>query len=205
VNLIECLSQKYSFDLSQKSPIQLPLTRNDLTKIFKELGFKTGVEIGVQEGIYSEIICQNNPEVSLFCVDPWKAYRRYRDFVSQERLDKFYETAKKRLEPYNCTFIKKFSLDAAKDFADKSLDFGYIDGNHEFRYVVDDTDEWIRKIKKGGIMAGHDYKRSKGDAPYHVVDAISAYTYSHKVKPWFITTETDHDLPRSFFWEKQWI
>jgi glycosyltransferase involved in cell wall biosynthesis len=48
-------------------------------------------------------------------------------------------------------------MQAVTDFADESLDFVYIDGNHQLKYVVEDIVEWTKKIKKGGIIAGHDY------------------------------------------------
>ena len=80
-------------------------------------------------------------------------------------------------------------MDAVQDFDDASLDFVYIDGAHDFKNVADDVSEWTKKVKIGGIVFGHDYKRSRdtgGKYPVDVKDVVQAYTYSHKIDPWFI-------------------
>jgi hypothetical protein len=39
-------------------------------------------------------------------------------------------------------------MDALNDFEDDSLDFVYIDGNHEFPYVAEDLFHWSKKVRK---------------------------------------------------------
>jgi len=48
-------------------------------------------------------------------------------------------------------------MEAVKEFEPRSLDFAYIDGDHRFPYVAQDIYYWFWKIKKGGVLAGHDY------------------------------------------------
>jgi predicted O-methyltransferase YrrM len=48
-------------------------------------------------------------------------------------------------------------LRAADDFLDNSLDFVYIDAGHRFDDVVQDIIKWTKKVRKGGIISGHDY------------------------------------------------
>ena len=48
------------------------------------------------------------------------------------------------------------SLDAAK-ILPNSLDLVYIDADHGYQAVKDDIDAWLPKIRKGGILCGHDY------------------------------------------------
>ena len=45
--------------------------RNELVSLLHELDFKSGVEIGVQRGIFSEIICKKNPQMRVYGVDAW--------------------------------------------------------------------------------------------------------------------------------------
>lgn len=52
---------------------------------------------------------------------------------------------------------KMTSVDAAKLFDDKSLDFVFIDANHKYDYVSADIAAWFPKVKSGGIISGHDY------------------------------------------------
>lgn len=49
------------------------------------------------------------------------------------------------------------SVRAARIFADGSLDFVFIDGNHTRESVMEDCAAWWPKIKVGGVMSGHDY------------------------------------------------
>ena len=84
------------------------------------------------------------------------------------------------------TFVQKFSMDAVKDFEDNSLDFVYIDANHDFRHVTEDVEEWNKKVKPGGILYGHDYATSKGNARMHVKYVLDAYTRSWDIRPWFV-------------------
>lgn len=57
----------------------------------------------------------------------------------------------------NIIKIKKTSLEAAKDFEDKSLDAVYIDAEHDEDSVREDIKAWHPKVKFGGFLCGHDY------------------------------------------------
>lgn len=182
--------EKYNVDLSQKSPIRLPITRDDLAVLFAELGFTKGAEIGVERGLYSETLLKANPKLYLYAIDPLKAYKGYREHVSQEKMDGFYEEVVARLNPYGAMVIREFSMDAVKGFEDESLDFVYIDGNHDFQNTTNDIAEWSKKVRTGGIVAGHDYIRNKKkDYKCHVKDVVQGWTYAHDIKPWFVTSD----------------
>ncbi|HBC44848.1 TPA: hypothetical protein DCZ81_01650 [Candidatus Collierbacteria bacterium] len=130
-----------------------PQNREELAELFHELGFKIGAEIGVLGGDYSAFMCQTNPDLKLFCIDSWgTGEHKKREYHLRK-----YEEAKVKLAPYNTTIIYKLSMDAVKDFADRSLDFVYIDANHEPQFVEEDIREWSKKVKVGGIVSGHDY------------------------------------------------
>ena len=53
--------------------------------------------------------------------------------------------------------VQKLSADAARDFADGSLDFVYIDAAHDPVSVSADIRAWWPKVKAGGFLGGHDY------------------------------------------------
>ena len=42
-------------------------------------------------------------------------------------------------------------------YADKSLDFVFIDAGHEYEEIKNDIINWGPKLKSGGILAGHDF------------------------------------------------
>lgn len=53
--------------------------------------------------------------------------------------------------------IESDSTIAAERFADESLDFVFIDGDHSPEKVYADCAAWWPKIKRGGLLAGHDF------------------------------------------------
>ena len=48
------------------------------------------------------------------------------------------------------------SVEASKLYENESLDFVFIDACHEYSCVKEDIIAWYPKIKKGGVLAGHD-------------------------------------------------
>ena len=193
------------FDLAAhigRMPWEVPdFGRDDLAQLFAELGFISGVEIGVERGLYTEVLCRANPQATIYAIDAWHAYSRYREHVSQDKLDGFYEMAKVRLAPYPlCRLMRRFSMDAAEDFEDCSLDFVYLDGNHDFRHVVDDLSEWSKKVRPGGIVAGHDYRSDKANIPFHVKQAVGGFTNAYHIEPWFVLRG---DRAASWMWVKE--
>lgn len=207
INTLEIILAKFNLDPhADYSKGHLPLnltyfTREKLAELFAELGFENGAEVGVERGLYSEVLCKANPKLYLQCVDPWQTYRDYREHVTQSKLDEIEADARARLKPYNVEFIKQFSMDAVKAFELDCLDFVYIDGNHQLEWVAPDIREWAKRVRPGGIVAGHDYFEPKNNAvmKYAVKTAVRQYTEEHHIAPWFITRG---DRPSTWFWVK---
>jgi len=204
------LLNKYNLSHESRSPIEIPNAgRDTLAQWFCELGFATGAEIGVERGMYSEILCKANPNLHLYSIDAWQGYKGYRDHVYQDKLEQFYGETVERLKPYNATVIRNFSMDAVKQFEDRSLDFVYIDANHEIPWVDLDLYWWSQKVRIGGIVAGHDYYESRRHSTKcHVKYFIDAYMQAFRIRPWFlIGTRAKNpgevrDTSRSWFYVK---
>jgi hypothetical protein len=191
---LQYIADKFELDLNQKSPIEvLKINRKIMAETLAELNFTKGAEIGVAQGLHAEVLCQTIPDLLLFLVDPWRGYHGYTDYLDK-RLKNFYAEAQQRLQKYNTIFIRDFSSNAVQQFDKNSLDFVYIDGAHDLWNVVNDITLWEPIVRPGGIIYGHDYKRSTNPKyQQHVVDAVNAYTYSHKVNPWFVLGERGHN------------
>lgn len=54
--------------------------------------------------------------------------------------------------------IRAKSVDAAMLFRPHSVDFAFIDGNHEEESVVADVAAWLPTMRHGGTLAGHDWE-----------------------------------------------
>lgn len=179
-------------------------SRIELAKYFNELGFKKGAEIGVADGRYSECLCREIPNLKLFCIDPWDTYGGNRRGGGKSMQYGNYELAHGRLDRYGVTFVRKVSMDAVKDFPDNSLDFVFIDGNHDFDYVIQDLIEWSKKVRIGGIVAGHDYFNFRNSG---VIEAVDIYVKMHNIKLSLIVPEVRNDTPHDerhpcFYWTK---
>lgn len=190
---LEYLIKKFNPLISRRGGTEIhQINRTIMAGILGELGFKEGAEIGVAEGYHAKILCDNCPGLKLHCIDIWEKYPGYNEY---QHIKQIYKGALKLLKSHNTIFIKKFSMDAVKQFADNSLDFVYIDGAHDFKNVADDICEWSKKVKVGGIVFGHDYKRSSGRSRFKndVKDVVDAYMYAHGIAPWFVLTNDIKD------------
>lgn len=197
MDTLDYIVNKYKIDLNQELPIYVDITRLDLAVLFKELDFKTGAEIGVLQGYYSEILCQANPQLKLYSVDAWSFYLVPKNYRQQRDHDIAYQEAKKKLAAYpNNVIIRKWSMDAVKDFKDESLDFVFIDGDHSFQAITNDIAEWSKKVRKGGIVSGHDFGRSKFKGFGGVKDVVLAWTYSMQIQPWFVLESAEFSNER---------
>lgn len=209
MDTLHYIAKKFDLNLDQRSPIEIGnVGRRQLAELFNELGFKRGVEIGVAWGFYSEVMCNANPGVELYGVDPYERQEGYIDYKLKSTFEGLEQRAHEKLDPFpNYHFVRKTSMEALQDFEDGSLDFVYIDGDHCFESVVNDIAKWSKKIRKGGIISGHDYaKHRKPGVKIHVVDAVRGYTSAYKIDNWFVLgNQASHeglirDKIRSWCW-----
>lgn len=161
--------------------------RIHLLELFAEKGFKTGCEIGVLKGEFSEKMLEIIPGLKLYLVDPYKSKKGF----------EAKKIAHEKLKGKNVVFIEDTSEAAVNLFRPKSLDFAYIDANHKYGYVTQDMTIWIPKIRKGGIISGHDYIEEK----FGVRKAVNDYTKHHNIQ-FSITAEVRRKGQcASWFWQ----
>jgi predicted O-methyltransferase YrrM len=214
MDALNYILNKYNLKLSRV--IEIPdVGRDNLASLLAELSFKTGVEIGVERGFYSKVLCKANPQMKIYGIDPWVSLaeekenspdRRTENTTSQHNCDLIYKDAVNRLKIYpKYRIIKEYSIDALTRFEDGSLDFVYIDGNHQDYYVLKDIEMWSRKVRKGGIVSGHDYYNMKSTTYGHleVKKVVDAYVTAHKISPliiWGLKNSLNRDKYRSWMW-----
>ena len=180
-------------------------TREDFADLLGELKFNVGAEIGVDTGRYSMVLCQRNPSLKLYCIDPWAVFESYHQ--TQEPYDLLYAETCERLKPYSCTIIRETSMSAVKHFADRSLQFVYIDGNHHYSYVYEDLQEWSKKVMVGGIISGHDYRHYNGETSknWNIVGAVNNFVRENNISQLIIFGRNTElwgyrSCPQSFMW-----
>ena len=179
--------------------------RIELAEYFNKLGFKKGAEIGVCTGRYSRILCDKIPGLQLLGVDPYMPYKGYTDFRRQSTHDTNMAQAREALAPYpDYTLMVAFGHDAAKWIADGSLDFVFIDGNHQYEPVKEDIADWAPKVRQGGIVSGHDYydfKSGRGGVVQAVDEYAAEHGYTVQSTDWDKEAHRDDRQPDFWFWK----
>ncbi|GFH53262.1 O-methyltransferase [Chaetoceros tenuissimus] len=139
--------------------------RNELPQLLEDFKFKTGIEIGVQEGKFSKIVLDTWKSCEKYhLVDVWAQQKNYKDQanVDDAAQDKLFRTTKENLKEYEekVQIHRMFSTEAAKSFENESIDFIYVDARHDYCGAKEDLEYYWPILKPGGIMAGHDYNEN---------------------------------------------
>lgn len=141
-------------------------------KICDEYNFHSFVEIGVWKGhsiTYLANKLKNREFVKIYAVDIFEELYAKTNYSNQDETIKNDVGCITDIYNYNLrnkgvremiTDIKSISWEAASNFNDESLDFVFIDAGHDYESVKKDITNWLPKIKKGGIISGHDYFNS---------------------------------------------
>lgn len=115
------------------------------------------VEVGVAGGHFTKQILATWPTCSkLYAVDCWGAFEG--NPVSDEEQEQRFRQVTRDLSGHrNVTIVRQYSHLAAATMPNESVDFIYIDADHSYEAALLDLQSWFPKLKKGAIMAGHDY------------------------------------------------
>jgi len=177
-----------------KQKIKLIKSRKDIPLFLKKVGVKTIIEVGVSKGKYLKKLAQAEPEV-LIGVDPWDTTNMVSYNESLEETDKWYKRLTEWSNKQNISIqlIRDYSLNAVKQFYDEFFDFVYLDADHSYESVKKDLESWWPKVKKNGILSGHDYREGKVShktgLPFGVYEAVNEFVKKHDLKDNFYTTK----------------
>lgn len=155
----------------------------ELYKIIKSLKGRKLIlcEIGSWLGRSSYVLAkaiEDKKESCLYCIDPFNGlgdepskiiYKQKQGALSKSLLEKFAENMEnlgvsdviKVIQGYSFEIIRKFN---------KKIDLLFIDGNHNYKSVLNDYLEWSPLIKKGGYIVFHDVGASHTTGPKQVVE-----------------------------------
>ena len=122
-----------------------------------------GIQIGSYAGESTNMFVNTGAFKRLWCIDPWVEDYDENDATCDGTVCLAEKAFDERFK--NCTVVAKLkakSTDVVNMFEDESIDFIYIDGNHQYNAVKKDLENYYPKIKTGSFIAGHDY----GGAPH---------------------------------------
>lgn len=127
----------------------------------------TFVEIGVWAGrsliFLLSCLQELNKDVNVFAVDTWEGSidePNHKKLIKEKFNGDIYKHFLDNLSKAGFTdktiALKMTSVEAAKSFADKSIDVCFIDAGHTYDEVAQDIKTWYDKVCVGGVIAGHD-------------------------------------------------
>jgi hypothetical protein len=125
----------------------------------------TFVEVGVWKGrsvAYMAVeIINSQKDIKFHAVDPFEFSEEYGGEPLMQVTDAMYNHFMENLAPVKDNIIvqRYYSADAADLFEDESLEFVFIDAAHDYENKVRDILAWLPKLKKNGVLAGHDVDR----------------------------------------------
>ena len=140
----------------------------------------TGAEIGVHNGRHASQILSLLNVKKLYLVDPWASYTDHgiKGFPDDEQEAIYQEVEGKFSGMPNVEIIRKMSAEAVAEIRDLSLDFVYIDGNHEYEYVLEDLRVWYPKVKPDGVLGGDDFGHPSSVG---LIRAVTEFAYEKKL------------------------
>jgi hypothetical protein len=170
--------------------------RDYLGKALNEVGLVGhGVEVGTYRGEFATCILRNWKGKTLTCVDPW-GDNFPPEWEHHAGMEVNYDICLAlAMRDHRARMMRMESRMAVQCFDDNSLDFVYIDGDHSYEAVALDITCWYCKVKRGGILCGHDYVEKHGPVPIGVIRAVNEYatamrhqihTTSESVPSWWI-------------------
>jgi len=137
-----------------------------------------------------ELIGRNKTDRIFYCVDNWNGvpdvYLISNDVAKEYKGNKLYKQFTENIKPVK-DYIKVLSMpsiEASKQFDDNYLDFVFIDAGHEYEEAKSDIDAWYPKLKKSGILAGHDYT----DEFPGVIKAVNEFCKKHNLSKKILET-----------------
>ena len=122
----------------------------------------TFVEVGSWMGRSIAAMAEKNATAKLFAVDTFKGSDEpaHRDVIQREG-GSIRGVFNRNMAALGLTdrinVMETPSVNAASQFNDGALDAVFIDADHSFDAVKADIAAWLPKVKRGGILAGHDF------------------------------------------------
>lgn len=136
-----------------------------MPRLIKERNLKVGAEIGVAYGGHAEAMVKAGVK-TLYAVDPyqpdWNGTDGYslpdgKHFGKEEYEELFLHALHRLRRAGNKPDLMRMTSAEAFALVREPLDFVFIDAKHTYENLYTDIFLWQRRVKKGGIIAGHDF------------------------------------------------
>ena len=139
-------------------PIVPVMFREHLGSVLQAENFQHGIEVGVREGIFAHALLSRwRGAKSYLLVDVWAQQKNYADTSNDGDQEQVMRNALARLRSFPVQTCRDFSVNCASKLQKGAYDFVYLDARHDYKGVLADLNAYWPLLRRGGIMAGHDY------------------------------------------------
>lgn len=143
-------------------------------------------EIGVNKGEFSQKILDQCEPKKLHLIDAWHS-ERYHEGLALLVEKKFTQQISSDLVEIN----RGLSTDVVDSLPSDYLDWIYIDTVHDYDTTKVELEKYSKKLRDGGIIAGHDYSMGnwvKG-YKYGVIEAVHEFCVNNHWELIFLTVD----------------
>lgn len=135
-----------------------------IADIINERGFTKIAEIGIWKGRFLRGVLWSCPQITEYwAIDKWgkldnpEYLERNMLTLDDEGWDEIYLRVCPFMQKYKqLKLVRADSVETAKIFPDGYFDLVFIDADHTYEYVLRDIQAWLPKVRKGGMLSGHD-------------------------------------------------
>jgi len=172
--------------------------RGEFFSLLANYKVRIGAEIGVYNGELSHLLIQIPNIERLYLVDPYKEYKDVSIHDSQKTHDLRYEMVCEKFKNEPVKVLRKTSREAINLIPDNSLDFVYIDADHSSEEVKWDVSNWYKKVKNGGVVAGHDFSFLTYQVARSIMEFVESLgggilTLCEGDSTWFLIKEIENE------------
>jgi hypothetical protein len=163
-----------------------------------------GAELGVHKGYFSRVLFDALSPKVLYLIDPW--YRQEGEAWTwgegnRSTIDGLCNTLHvmaPELVSLRAVLVIQPDLRALRPMPDASLDWAYIDTTHQYQQTAAELALLKRKVKRGGVIAGDDWREDPNHRHHGVCRAVNEFVSREKYRfllidkesaQWAITTE----------------
>lgn len=132
----------------------------------KKHDYKIGAELGVRFGQTSRYLLENCKDLKVIGVDLMQINEDADVSKGEETYENWdWNGYRKLIKSIEDKFGDRFDMriadttEVSKTIPDGSLDWVFIDADHSYNGVLTDIKNWTPKVRKGGIVIGHDIDR----------------------------------------------
>lgn len=125
-----------------------------LLDLVKQHNWTRGTEIGVLNGATFFHLLDGAPNLEMYAVDNWRSDDK--DYGDLTKVGEEFHANAERYGQRAC-ILQGNSVAMAHEVPNGCLDFCFLDADHSYESVKADIDAWLDKVKRGGMMLGHDW------------------------------------------------